>query len=494
MSKTAFINRKSILYVKYVFVIALLACGFYSIFWGTEEYYETIRLYYLWKGIFWILLGFCISIADGIPSKWICIVGAGLTVGLIGYLFILGGGIDIWRWYGFRGLSCILAFVLLLNAFVNKSLSKFSSLNIPAIIIFFIPIIWMFVIGKRSDIIWLPLLICGCMCLIDVNKARWDEFCECFLWGYIVMGFNVMIRSFIAVPYAGGRYYGVWGNHGLFSSGIGGCVIALLILIYMTFQHKNPYYRQKLVFEIVLLIFFGVSVVIISARIAMLGIFLASYILLFLILNQKNKTKGIILVSVCFILLIGVFVGVLYYLQNIPEEKYDVIKIETLKQIILYWRDRGSRLFMKESRTGFFKGGTFLNAIDGFSSSRLTWALKYCEHLNLLGHESLWVYPEDYMAMSHPHNTYIAWLYLYGIISGVAYIINFLFASVSALVRSKNETNITPVAVFCAYLFGIFFGDVFLNGYLELIVLFILIRPILFKREKIAMNTNSNAK
>ena len=482
MSKTAFINRKSILYVKYVLVIALLACGFYSIFWGTEEYYETIRLYYLWKGVFWIFLGFCISITDKIPSKWIFFVGGVLIVGLTGYLYILGGGIDIWRWYGFRGLSCILAFVLLLNAFANKSLIKFSSLNIPVIIVSLLPIIWMLIIGKRSDIIWLPILICGCVGLIELKKTKWNEFRECFLWGYVVMGFNVMIRSFIAVPYVGERYYGVWGNHGLFSAGIGGCVIALLILIYLTFQRKDHYYRQKLVFESVLLVFFGVSVVIISARIAMVGIFLASYIFLCLIFVQKNKAKEVIFVSLGFIILIGIFVAVLYILQNIPEEKYDVIKIETLKQIILYWRDRGGRLFMKESRTGFFKGGTFLNAIDGFSSARLTWALKYCEHLNLLGHESLWVYPEDYMAMSHPHNTYVAWLYLYGIIGGAAYIVSFILVSVLALVRAKNERDITLVAVFCAYLFGIFFGDVFLNGYLELIMLFVLVRPILHKR------------
>jgi len=468
------INLFLVVLCTFFFLKMVLNLGYVS-----ESLYQTHRDYFLGVAVSFFLLAVLVLQRVKLKNIWVYIFAIVYFVVATQWLKIneLNWGEELQNVYKMRWICGGLLGISLIDAIRYKKVILLKNRNVFLNSLFLVATLLACIISGLNYYSYILLLPFVYFYLLGFESKDWKKWIFCFSAGYYISFVYTMIKSFQAVPYTGERYYGIYINHGMFGIMIGGAFVCALWWIIVAFQKKASVWIRVIVF--VPAIFCLVCLVMNGARVAELAVLVTSIVALCVWGGKRTKEKILYRVAFVLIAVVIAIIGGLTILVNF--NKYDeetmelLIENEVLRQKIMYWWQRADTLFNAESIYGVFEEGSIMNALDRFSSSRLSIFTTYLRDLNLFGHDNLYVQLKD-VSVFHPHNTFIYWLYGLGVIPGMflmiwvvsymiiaikkaiaqdeMYIISFLWV-VYFLVASLNED------IFWAYIVG--FGVLMLH-------------------------------
>lgn len=455
----------------------------------SESLYQTIRDGFLWKSMIYFMIIVLVANKTRILN-WQTGVLAAVCIPLI---FLLPAKYkesspDLYNIYFPRYIVIALCLVLLLDIILYKKIVILKGRNLWFSILYVVCFLPAMILNKGGHYTILPFFPVLALLFIRLTKEDWIRVCFRVSIGYYLAFAYTMAKSFMTVPYTGERYYGIFINNGLFGIFAGGAFICALYWLVMEIRREKKRI-PLIVIDSLAMAFALVCVDLISARVAMLAVFVVA-VAAFILLAKKKKnlyTRLAITVGV----LAGVAVLAIIVILLLKDVSKDDIRTSISNTFVcekvLYLHRIVQYLFREDSKHGVIQGGTLLNTIDWFSSGRISYWIAYMEDMNLWGHESMSL-EASFRFLMHPHNTYISWLYQFGIIPGALYIILF-FAAVAVSVREviKGKSEHIFAFLWLAYCLVVYINEVeqwgYQIGFLNLFVLYIM-----------AMNMNEKVK
>ncbi len=342
------------------------------------------------------------------------------------------------------GLMC----VLLIDMIIYKKIAKIGERNIKEVILYIIIASIAFFASGGIHFSYLLLFPFVLLLLLRVEMEKLQKWIFLTTLGYYTAFVYTMIKSFIMVPYTGERYYGIYTNHGFFGMFIGGAFVCSLWWFIMVIRKK------AVLWERILAIFpMGFALICIfmnGSRGTELAVAVVGFVAICMLRGVQDKMKMLYVMAVIGIficILLVFFIGGLYILNSYDKENLElVIQNDILREKLLYWQDRARTLFNSESKYGIFESGSIINAIDRFSSGRLSHWITYLRAIKFSPDTAFYIEVNGYN-LSQPHNVYIYWLYGLGIIPGLGLIIWIIFYLVQAIRQfiKKNDICILPL-------------------------------------------------
>lgn len=467
----------------WVFTKMVLNLGYVS-----ETRYQVPKDYFIGLSICYFLLAMALLQKVKLKNIFMYIFIA--IYWIIAYSWLeankMNWGEDLQNAYRMRWICGGIAGVLIIDMLRYKKIASLKMRNLIMTIVFVVVTVIVNIITKGTYYAYILLIPFMFFYLLRVDKKDWKPWIFSFSLGYYGAFLYTMIKSFMAVPYTGARYWGIYVNHGLFGIFIGGAFVCSLWWLIMAIQKKTPVWIKCII--IAAMLFSVICVMMNGARVAEFAVVAVGLVVL-CIFGGKTDAKHILFrvagVALAALICVIVFVIALAYLKNFDAESLGYyIKNDIIREKLLYWCDRAQTAFNSESIYGIFESGTVMNAIDRFSSSRLSCAVLYLRDLNLLGHESVYMVVGE-SSFSHPHNTFIYWLYGMGVLPGVL-LIGWLGYYIGTSL--KNSINKKEIYIF-PFLWAVYFSVVSLNEDILLVyvtgfVLLLLQYPLLFKMEE----------
>lgn len=336
------------------------------------------------------------------------------------------------------GMMC----VLLIDMLMYKKIAKWKERNWVATAFYLVPACVNFFVADGLHYTYLLLFPFLCLFLLHIEKEKLMRWLFYLTVGYYAAFLYTMIKSFITVPYTGERYYGIYINHGFFGIFIGGAFVCALWWLIMLIRKKAPLWKKLL-----MLLPIGFAVVCAmmnSARVATLAIMVVAFVAICIWGGEPTAKKvayRFVVVGILACILLVVAIGGMYVLSSYEKETLElIIDNDVLREKVIYWNNRAQTLFNAESKHGFFEAGSLLNAIDRFSSDRLSHWVAYLQETEMSAETNFAITVNGY-EMPHPHNAYIYWLYGLGIIPGVimiVWIISYLVQTVIQIFKKKD--------------------------------------------------------
>lgn len=268
--------------------------------------------------------------------------------------------------------------------------------------------------------------------LTPISKKEWIWLTDCLTVAYYGAFVWVMTKSLVTIPYAGenirnGYYYGFFQSPwsvGVFCAGAFACVTYWFVKFW-TAEKREP---LKWIPCIMAMAFPVYTTLIAASRSAEMGIVgCALFAFLFATVKAKRswKKRGIgALVAVAAVATCGILL--LWFLSSV-----DVDPTETSQ--FARWTRVAKRMFVAgPTETDYFQSPV-LTAMDALLSSRLKLLVQALKNVPLIGSGEMSVVIGE-IDYGHPHNTYAAWLLMYGWLGGIPMIVWFF----SFLVRSAR--------------------------------------------------------
>lgn len=477
----------------FLFLKMVLNLGYVS-----ESIYQTIKDYYFVISVSFFLLA-VLMLQKVKPTNILLYIFIPIY-GYIAYRWLktneMNWGEGLQNVYKMRWVCGGILGVSLLDMIRYKKIAPFKERNWFATIIYIVSALFAFFISKKGQ--YTPVLLMPFIpfYLIKFNSKDWSKWILSFTFGYYGAFVYTMIQSFCMVPYTGERYYGIYVNHGLFGIFIGGAFVCSLWWVLLTFQHKLNIWLKLC--AIIAMLFTIVCIVMNGARVAELAIGLTA-VAVFCLWGGKSEKKQVLYrttVAILFLIIcIVILVGGLSVLRKVDSENVELfVQNEIVREKLFYWIDRAETAFNEESKMGIIKGGSILNAIDRFSSARISYAIVYLRNLNWYGHEHYYLQIGD-TPFTHPHNTFIYWLYGMGTLSGVlmiGWIIYYFVTSLYHVIKKREEFFFTFLWVVYYMVAGLNEDHlwVYMTGFILLIVQYPLFlkwegqKPVEEKKEK----------
>lgn len=464
-SLTEFVHKPIV--EKVLFVIASIIAVYtatrtiLNLCYVSESLYQTIRDGFFWKAMVYFMVFILVVNKTRLINFITAIFSVLSATGIILALQRFKESPDLLNIYKHQYITFALCGVLLIDLILYKKIVLLKGRTLWFSILYLVCMLPAFILKKGAYATIVPLIPMLFIFLISMKEVQWIRTCYYFSIGFYLAFFYTMIKSFLTVPYTGERYYGIFINMGLFGMFAGGAFCCALYWMVMEFQREKKRI-PVIVISAIALIFATVCTDMISARVAMVGIFITLIVMFILTSKKKNqmiKRLGIVLGiigigAIVLIALIVLFKGKTY------DDIKAVMPNHFLAEKVNYICINVNRLFVEESRMGILPGGTIWNTLDWISNSRISYWYTYWKGMNLWGHESLGI-DTPVRFMMHPHNTYIAWLYQFGIIPGAFYVISFIAALVVSSVRviKKDKTCIFS-CIWLVYCFLIYMNEV----------------------------------
>lgn len=436
-------NYKVQCILKYLGLALLVFLGFRMVLnlcYVSESLYQTIRSYYLYVSVCYLML--IILILRKIRFHWSQMILI-VVLGLVGF-FTLKNFLfapDLFRLYTMQYIGAGMGCVFLLDLILfHRDFYKNLELKTSIVWLIMFGLLVGLTKGRYSSFVFLFPAAIAYITLGE--KQVYRKFLAGLSGGYYIAFLFTMLKSFVMVPYTGERYYGIFLNHGLFGIFIGGAFICALcwLMGYLKKEKKNIWILIALS---IALLFTVICLMMNSARVSQVACILALVFAIVSVLynnNPKKLLKYLMIVAIIGILGIAAVIGVLAIFHNIPEKSIEqALQGNILQESVLYWKDRADTAFNTESRLGVIPDGTLLNAIDRFSSARISYCLIYLQRLSLFGNPVMGVQTAEDFFM-HPHNIYVFSLYGFGIIGGTAMIILFVVGIIK-MIRHYFKEN-----------------------------------------------------
>ncbi len=438
-NKKTKITVELIVMIMHVFLLAMMVL---NLGYAWEVMFQTFKDYYLGKAVFLFL----ISLAVLQRVKIFNVVN---LVFVVVYTFIVHKNMivlvdspelynaTVVKW-ACGGMIC----VLLIDMIMYKKIAKFSERRIVATSLYMIVAAVAFFASGGVHYSYLLLFPFVCMFLLKVEKERLQKWFFYLSLGYYGAFLYTMIKSFVTVPYTGERYYGIYVNHGIFGIFIGGAFVCSLWWFILLVKKKAPLWKKLLM--MIPMGFVLVCSIMNGSRGAELAVIVVGFVAVCIWGGARNKGQmfyRVAVVSILACILLVLLFGGLYLLNG-----YDKVQIETkiandvLREVVLYWKDRANTLFNAESKYGIFESGSIINAIDRFSSGRLSHWITYLKETQFTPGTDFYLEINGYN-LSQPHNVYIYWLYGLGIIPGMGLIIWIIYYLVQAFRQTMKQND-----------------------------------------------------
>lgn len=496
MIKKILANKKIIFILKCIEVLVLLFLSFKMVLnlcYVSESLFQTIRSYYLWVSIGYLMIALLIIGRVKLHWSQLLIVGGGT---ILGYLISkpYWEAIDVMNLFKAQYFAVILGIIFILDLFVFKR-ECLKKIELKSIIIWLCIFLVVLLVGKgkMSTVVVLFPALPFYMTLLDKNCHQKVIFT--LSSGYYLAFLYTMIKSFIMVPYTGERYYGIFINHGLFGIFIGGAFVCALYWLIKGLQKKSVII---IVFSGVAVLFAIVCLFINAARIAQVScvlLFACAALLKLIRRNPQKSVKYISLISGIGILGIAVVIVVLVMLHNTPKESLQQVLQESIfEEFVLYWKGRADTTFNAKSKYDVIPPGTILNAIDRFTSARISYCLLYLQRLNWFGHEYTSLEVGKHFLM-HPHNTFVFWLFGFGIIGGGLLIIGLCVSLAKMLIQyfKDNEDVFFPI-LWLLYFAFVSMGEVVQWTYSVGFIFVLILYPVFCKKNVEKKESRKNVK
>lgn len=303
--------------------------------------------------------------------------------------------------------------------------------------------------------------------LTPISKRQWIWLVDCLTTAYYGAFVWVMTKSLIEVPYNGKYVFG--GNDSIYYFGIfitpwtigvfcaGAFVCAMYWFVKFWTAEKRDMVKMGLC--IMAMVYPVYATLIISSRSAEMGILVcALFVFVFVMPKRPNawKKRGIgLLAAITAVALCGVLL--LRYLANVSMDSLEAVN-GILGKRFLRWAVVAKRMFTGKSTYDFFPQSPVLRAIDELMSNRLGILAQALKNISLFGNTSMSVVIGD-NDFGHPHNTYVAWLTMYGWLGGIPMIIwfiGFLVRSAGGVLK-KNYIYLFPFLWGAFLLFAMLF-------------------------------------
>lgn len=440
-------NKK---YKNAILILWYLLCTFFffkmtlNLGYVSESLYQTHRDYYLGVAISYLLLS--VILLQRVKLKNIY-----MYIFIVIYYFIamywlkaneMNWGEELQNVYKMRWLCGGVLGVSMIDAIRYKKVALFKDRRAIASIAFCIVTIGACIVsglGYYTYLLCFPFIF---FYLVRIDINDWNRWLYCLTMGYYASFVYTMVKSFTTVTYTGERYYGIYLNHGLFGIMIGGSFVCALWWLIMSIKKKAPKWVKGLL--ILPVLFSIISLVMNGARVGELAVVVTTVVVL-CIWGGKSDKKSImrrtIALAIFMCIAVIAMITAFYFIKQYDIDNLDqIVKNDILREKIAYWHDRASTMFNEESINGVFEAGSILNAIDRFSSSRLTFFAMYLQQLNSFGHEFLYIEVNG-VAFSHPHNTFIYWLFGLGVVVGAVmllWVLYYMFNSLKLAIKNKD--------------------------------------------------------
>lgn len=409
-------------YIIYIFLFSQmvlnLAYAWESVFQNFKDKYLAIAIIYFMLAVLIIQK---VKLLNFINVIVVLIIGCIAAV----RLHALAEIPDVYFVEKYRWIGVALMCVSLIDMIMYKKIAKWKERNSFATISYGIIAISACLLS--GGVCYSYLLICPIifLFLLRITKEDFNNWILCFSIGYYAAFLYTMIKSFIIVPYTGERYYGIYINHGIFGIFIAGAFVCTLWWQIILIKRKVALWKRIVLF--IPMIFAVICSLMNGARVGESAILIVALVAICIWGGSSEKKRVIlrsVVVFVAVVILFGCGFLVLYILSTFEQEVIQAqIDNSILREILLYWNYKAKAVFGEESAPfGIIEGGTILNAIDQFSSWRLSYWIVY---LREAGWEpaSTWHFDVGEAGMEHPHNLYIYWIFGMGYIPGALLII-----------------------------------------------------------------------
>lgn len=329
----------------------------------------------------------------------------------------------------------------------------------PVLTVFYvIASVLAYLLGKGTCYSYMMLVPIILLFLLRIREADYQRWIFYFTVGYYVAFLYVMIKSFITVPYTGERYYGIYVNLGLFGMFMGGAFVCALWWLIMLIKRKAPLWTKIAVS--VLIVFPIVCNLLNGARVSELGIIVVGVLAICIwgLGNNKKKAKKriIILFIVAAVVAAGGFTF-LYIMSTYDKETLkELVSNEIILKRLLYWNDKATKVFGMKSCYGVIKGGTLINALDHYSSGRISHWIMYLKEADFKP-AKYWEIDVGTFVMAHPHNIYIYWIYGMGWLPGTV-LTAWTFTYFARTIQEFKKRNDIVILVFLWMLYYIVIG------------------------------------
>lgn len=375
---------------------------------------------------------------------------------------------DIWGMWNAEKACYVAYTAILADGIFERKFKKFSlKSHIPIIL----PVIALVLTGLFTQ--WHKdylAIVCAALIigLMDIDKEKLKIYSLCLGAAIaLVIGMHLMV-SFIKVPSAGEEFYsGIYLNSITFAMvlGVGLCACLLFVAYWLSGNEKA---RIVGIVSLFIGLFLVYGVYVSMARTAFLGILLAVMAALWVILKSRGKSRffWICLLGLMIVGVVMIWVSVTWYnrlrdglaVYNGSNNNVIIRTISKLWAMIYLYSDMPT-VYLQ------FPEGGFLHRLNVLTSGRAElWVLSIQRFHFLKGNTEPITWFDG--LQSNAHNTYIAYMYSFGVLPGILIIGSWIWSLVCIIrdfcVSVKRKMNPDPLIIL-AILCSIYSLTVFIN-------------------------------
>ena len=333
-------------------------------------------------------------------------------------------------------------------------------------------------IFDRSTIIPLTCISLALLCT-DIKEKEWAELVNCFAVGYYAAFVTMMVLSFTV--YSGNRQHGRLLGAFLNVDGAGiFCGGALLCALYFLVKYVQSQDKKliKFLVPIAMIIFSIGSMLAISSRSALFGVFLSALGIFVFMHGKKDKRvtikRALIALAIAFVMLLAVVIGTVFLYRVFIKGNAD-FDLWDDSHFYSYILNRIYLTMNSSKDENMYFDSRILNMLNYFTSARLEIWAKSMPQIGFIGHEYQYVESLG-ITQRLPHNFYIFALIRYGWVGAGCIFVWLLLYLVNSLKRvlSGDKGSILPAIwiIYCVAMFistcaswasPVFFGMLFLQ-------------------------------
>ncbi len=382
-----------------------------------------------------------------------------------------------------RQAMLVLCGLVIVDVLVTGKITSFRK-NVRLFAVFTAVSFGIILIFDTENIVYVLCPIIACF-LTPITADEWKKIpVKMSIAAYLVFIFR-MTKSLIQAPtgFQNGRYVGT------FMFPVACALISTFaflagIIIWKYFFSKTNSKARKIATLSGLLAYPGVMLLLCFNRATFLGIATMA-LFAFIFISRKNVKKRLVWsvgIAVALILMVCIAIRVIISTVGTVERQDSTIAESQEKSSKVYFIGAIAKTFGSGSRTGVYKAGSVLNALDYFSSGRLGLWHTGIRQVRVVGKASLDINLPDGEYYGHVHNTYIDWLLRYGLIGGIC-VITWFFVYMIVAVRKylAGDNTLTYSLLWVAFSFSFFLVERELWYNIPAFLLLFLLYPLLIE-------------
>ncbi len=331
--------------------------------------------------------------------------------------------------------------------------------------------------------------------LIPMTVRKWRRVVNQFCYGWGVAFVVMLYRSVVNHPEVNaeiGRWYGDFLNIGDFGQFLGCTLVVVVYKLYQIWREKS----WKNV-ELWLWALFCVPLGWAMLKVSTITMFLGAFLMVIaglIVIRKRTWLRDVLKrlgIAVLIIVILGaMFVGAMKLLAGTDPEYWESV-LTNDNVFATAWNSLLGRIYYTFSdvvlvpELELFEPGSMMNALDLFSSGRLTIIKLFSEYFTFTGNQTFGVQVGGYFAFS-AHNTYTQMLFEYGYIGGglfIAWILYSVWTATRQFLREPRISGVLPI-LWLAMLLGLMMGESIWFYYPALAMTLPLLHPLMVPIER----------